>query len=166
MLRDVPSGATQTEAIMLTRILVVVVVASCVAQPARSEVSPEKETAIHTLMAHTGAADVGVQLGTAMIGQIKPLFPKVPQELWDELATEFDPAEATQLIVPVYDRNFTLDELNELIAFYETALGKKIVRVLPVIVRDSMAITQQWSQQKTQEVMERLAKRGYEPVKL
>ncbi|MFA5059573.1 MAG: DUF2059 domain-containing protein [Candidatus Omnitrophota bacterium] len=42
-------------------------------------------------------------------------------------------------LVPVYDKYFTEDELKGLIAFYQSPLGKKLLRTTPMIMQDGMA---------------------------
>jgi hypothetical protein len=42
-------------------------------------------------------------------------------------------------IVPSYSRYYTREEISGLIAFYETPLGSKFIKVLPQILQESMA---------------------------
>lgn len=41
-------------------------------------------------------------------------------------------------IHPIYDRNFTEKELSDLIAFYKTETGRKVVRTMPRLYAESM----------------------------
>lgn len=50
-----------------------------------------------------------------------------------------DPALRAEAI-KLYNENFTRDELEELLAFYETPLGQKTLVQLPKILQDSMAL--------------------------
>jgi TonB family protein len=49
------------------------------------------------------------------------------------LSTDFIP-----LYIPIYDKHFTLDEINVLIAFYETSAGKKTLELQPQIAQETM----------------------------
>jgi hypothetical protein len=40
---------------------------------------------------------------------------------------------------PLYDKHFTENELRDLIAFYKTPTGKKVISVMPALVVDSMS---------------------------
>ncbi len=113
-------------------------------------------------MEMTGAGDLGVQVTQQLLAQIRPAFPQVPEPLWVELAESMDPAELTQLAVPVYDRHFTMGELQALIDFYATPVGQQVVRKLPIVAEESIAIGQQWGQAKAFEIIERLAEQGYQ----
>jgi len=44
--------------------------------------------------------------------------------------------------IKLYNKNFTTEELEELLAFYETPLGQKTLVQLPAILRESMALGQ------------------------
>jgi len=41
-------------------------------------------------------------------------------------------------LVPVYEQYFTVQDLQELIAFYESPLGQKVLKTAPLILKDSM----------------------------
>jgi uncharacterized protein len=60
------------------------------------------------------------------------------------------------LIVPVYDRNLTHDDIKELIRFYETPTGRKFVSVLPKITQESMAVGEKWGRDLAMRVMTKL----------
>jgi hypothetical protein len=80
-----------------------------------AQVSPEKEQAIRKLMELTGAMDLGAQLSRSLLEQLRPAFPQVPDSVWAEFSKSLDPAETTELVIPIYDRHFSLSELQALI---------------------------------------------------
>ena len=121
----------------------------------------EKEQAIRKLMEMIGTADLGVQVSQQLLGQIRPAFPQVPDSLWAEFAESLDPAELTGLAIPIYDRHFTMEELQALIDFYTTPVGQQVVKKLPLVAQESNAIGQQWGETKALEIMQRLAEQGY-----
>lgn len=47
-------------------------------------------------------------------------------------------------MVPVYDEHFTESEIEKMIAFYESPVGKKLSRLTPVITRKSTRIIRNW----------------------
>jgi hypothetical protein len=47
-------------------------------------------------------------------------------------------------MVPLYDKYFTHDEIKQLIAFYEGPAGRKLLKIQPDLVRESMQLGQQW----------------------
>lgn len=59
------------------------------------------------------------------------------------------------------DKYFTESEIKELIAFYESSVGKKMVKNQPLILQDSMEVGQKWGISIAQEIVEDLQKDGY-----
>jgi len=114
----------------------------------------------------TGAGDLGVQVSQQLFGQIRPAFPQVPESVWVEFAEFLNPAELTQLAIPIYDRHFTMGELQALIDFYTTPVGQQVVKKLSIVAEESIAIGQQWGQTKAVEILQRLAEQGYQPQPL
>ncbi len=125
------------------------------------DIPSEKEQAIRKLMEMIGAADLGVQVSQQLLSQIRPAFPQVPESLWAEFAESLDPAELTGLTILIYDRHFTMDELQALIDFYTTPVGQQVVKKLPLVAQESNAIGQQWGETKALEIAQRLAEQGY-----
>ena len=63
------------------------------------------------------------------------------------------------LIVPVYAKHFTNDELDALIAFYQTPVGRKTVSVMPQVTQEAMQIGQRWGQSLGPIIVERVKTR-------
>src|SRR5262249_26893690 len=55
--------------------------------------------------------------------------------------------ELAELIALVYARNFTAEEMREMMAFYRTSLGQKLLQKMPVIAQESMTAGQTWGRQ-------------------
>lgn len=56
----------------------------------------------------------------------------------------------------IYTLHFTLDELRQLNSFYDSALGRKLVRETPAISSEAMAVGQAFNQEIMSEVMRAL----------
>jgi hypothetical protein len=126
-----------------------------------SDIPSEKEQAIRKLMEMIGAADLGDQVSQQLLSQMRLSFPQVPESLWAEFAESVDPAELTGLAIPIYDRHFTMEELQALIDFYTTPVGQRVVKKLPLVAQESNSIGQFWGETKALEIMQRLAEQGY-----
>jgi len=59
--------------------------------------------------------------------------------------------EIVQVLVPVYDKHFLVDELKELVSFYESPVGIKLLKATPDIVQDSMKASMAYFQKKIEE---------------
>lgn len=56
----------------------------------------------------------------------------------EELKKALNLDDVIDALVPVYDQYFTEQDLQELIAFYESPVGRKLLKTLPLIAKDSM----------------------------
>jgi hypothetical protein len=64
-----------------------------------------------------------------------------------------DPNHLMDLLMPIYAKYYTDEDLKGLIALYQTPLGKKMLTVLPKIMAESQAAGGQWGQQLGRDCM-------------
>jgi uncharacterized protein len=60
------------------------------------------------------------------------------------------------MLAGIYASNFSVDELHDLIAFYQSPTGQKLIERQPVIARASMAAGQQFGQTLVQDLREQI----------
>ena len=96
------------------------------------------------------------------IAQIRQLAPDVPDEWWDRVIEKIDYEELNRLLIPVYARNFTVEELDGIVAFYRTPVGQSVLEKMPAVFEDSLLVGQHWGLSIAQEIMEDLEAEGYE----
>lgn len=152
---------------MLIRTLALATYVCVLAAPPASAQTPAPTTAqaadeslrdIHNLLELTGASKLGTQMAGLITQQIlagvKQAAPGIPargleivqQTLDAEFAKAWDgPDGLTQQIVTVYARHFSHDEIRQLIAFYNTDVGKKMIEVTPVLMQECASAGQQWA---------------------
>jgi len=95
--------------------------------------------------------------------------PDVPAQFWQDFSQEFkrqaSPDELMKAILPIYDKHFTQQEIRQLIAFYESPLGKKISVTLPEIQQESIEAGRAWGEQlgdrMHKQLQQRLTEKGY-----
>lgn len=104
----------------------------------------------------TGADKLGEQVFRHMMESLKPLAPNVPEEFWTQIDQELNMNEMIDLLIPVYAKHLTHEDVQAAIAFYETPAGKNLIAAQPKIVADSMVVGQRWGQELAQKVMGRL----------
>jgi len=131
--------------------------------PALAQQAPEdaaaKERDIRKLLELTGSAKLGQQVIAQMFEAFKQESSNVPSSAWDEMQKEFDPDSMIELIVPIYAKHLTHEDVKGLVAFYETPLGRKMTALLPAIAQESMQAGQQWGMEVAQKVQKRLEER-------
>lgn len=106
-------------------------------------IDPAKKNQILRFMQLTGGEEISTQLTKQMETSLRPMLEnslppgEYRTKLIDLFVAKFGPRLTQDLIMPViesvYDRHFTVDELTQLIAFYESPLGRKAASVLPDI---------------------------------
>ena len=111
------------------------------AQPAQPRT---KEAAIRELLDLTGSGKLGLQVMKQMIEPMKKAFPGLDDAFWNKFFSKVNTDDLTELVVPAYARHFSQDEIDGAIAFYKTPVGRKILAEMPEVVRESMAIGQEW----------------------
>ena len=111
---------------------------------AEGELNSQKRADIQKLMDLTGAGNIGVQAADQLIANMKTALPQVKEAFWNEFRKELSAEELIKLIIPLYDKHLTHPEIKELIKFYETPVGKKMIAVMPAITAESMQAGQQW----------------------
>lgn len=129
------------------------------------DTSAEDEAAkladIKKLLELTGSAKLGRQTMEFMIGSFKKSMPDVPAEFWDEFMKEIKDDELINLVAPIYAKHYTQQDIQKLIAFYESDIGQKSIQVTPLIVQESQLVGQQWGAQIAEKIKTRLEKQGY-----
>lgn len=116
---------------------------------------------IHQLMTAMGAAKIGTQIMTTIIQQYKTMAPGADASFWDEYEKEVKFDELVEMIVPIYDKNFTDDDILQLLAFYQSPIGRKTIEKMPGIYQESFQIGMEWGKKVSEKVMERLKEKGY-----
>ena len=155
---------------MLQRFIAAVLLAGLLSQGAiADELTPAKRQDIERLMNITGAKNIAKQFAAAtsiqMFRALKASRPDIPdrafqvmnQELLAMFSEKMDaPGGLLDKMVPIYSKYFTDDEVKQLLAFYQTPLGAKSIRVLPQVVHESMQVGQQWGQELAPEIQSRV----------
>jgi len=117
-------------------------VSPALAQSAAADAA--KQADIQKLMNLTGAGNLGMQAMDQMIASMKGAMANVPEKFWVEFRKELNADELVNQIIPIYDKHLTHAEVKELIKFYETPVGKKMITVMPAITAESMQVGQHW----------------------
>src|SRR5689334_4849978 len=132
-------------------ILITLAVTVCSLCPARADVAPEKRAQIEKLLKLTGTERLMGQMENQLIATFKAQMPQVPEAFWTKFQQKMNTREMIDLIIPVYDKYYTLDDLKAVNAFYETPVGQKVLSTLPQVMQETMKIGQEWGQKKGQQ---------------
>lgn len=159
----------------LLAICVLMVVASIAAagqapaQNATAQASPQidteraaKRSEIRKLIELTGAANISADALQKMIEPLKASYPQVPEEFWNTFIHEVHSDELIDLVIPIYDKYYTRDEIRELTQFYQSPVGQKTIKVLPKLSAEAIDAGQEWGHMVADRAMRKLREKGYD----
>ncbi len=90
--------------------------------------------------------------------------PKVLDIIWESVKADVFDMEIKKLneqLVPIYNKHFTHEEVKELLTFYEIPIGKKLTEKSPVILSESIQISQQWGMGLVSKIQQYLDDKHY-----
>lgn len=133
------------------------------ARPALCQPDPSAELYEDTrrLMELTGAGNLAVQIMHQMLQPMRRALPQVPEEFWSRFMEKVDTDEIIDMTVPIYTKHLTHAEIKQLLDFYQSPLGRKLIATLPSILAESMQAGQRWGEQLGRQVREELEAEGY-----
>ncbi|MEM8963437.1 MAG: DUF2059 domain-containing protein [Acidobacteriota bacterium] len=141
---------------MKTRQLFLVLVLVLVLPALSAADQKPAEDMARELLEISGSGELGVQMMHQMFDSYKASMPNVPAEFWDEVMNEVDASQLVELVVPIYVKHLTQEEMEAAIAFYKTPAGKAMLEKMPVIMQESMVAGQAWGQEINAQVQTRL----------
>ncbi len=124
-------------------------------------VDPKKEADIRKLIAATGEVALARQAMAQMRVSLQQLVPETPDSFWDEFMDEVKDEELIALLVPIYDRHLSHEDVKALLAFYTSPAGRRVIKALPSIAAESMKAGETWGQQIAMRVMRRVQQREH-----
>ncbi len=157
-------------AALIAAMLIVCLAPASAQQPTAAALAAAKE-----VIALKGASTMFNPLIPGVIAQARNMFlqtnpglnkdlTEVAQALRDELAKRQD--EVTNEVTRLYASHFTEAELKELVTFYKSPLGKKVISEEPKALDKSMTFAQDWAIKLSEVVIARMRaemkKKGHE----
>lgn len=132
------------------------------ADPAKKPaIDAEKDKDIRLLLDLSGSGKIAEQMVNQMIGIFSGQNPNVPQEFWDGFRKQAKADDFIELIVPIYAAHFSGDEVKELIKFYQSPIGKKLVKEQPLMMTESMQVGQAWGARLGAKISRQLQEKGF-----
>lgn len=140
------------------------------------DLTPQKKADIEKLLAITGALAIGQQMSEAFVNQmtqsLRTRRPDIPKEVFDVLPEEINAVISSNLdrfkdiVIPLYHKYFSGEEIKQIIEFYKTPLGQKTIQVMPQLMGESLQAGIRWGEEMGPEIQRRIKSRfkkeGYE----
>jgi uncharacterized protein len=116
------------------------------AQAPAAKLDAAKDAAIRHLMDITDTSKMGVNIQAYITQQVqdavgRAMAPDKAQKFMETFSLKFDasspPSAVTDAMVTIYAKNFSMEDIQGLIQFYETPLGKRVVQTMPQVSQQS-----------------------------
>ena len=120
----------------------------------RADVTPEKRIEIDRMLKLTGMEKLVDQMMNQMIAGFRANMKDVSSDFWDRFAQKVHGSEMIEMIIPLYDKYYSLEDLRAVNAFYSSPTGQRVLSTLPQIMKESMAIGQQWGAKISKQAVE------------
>ena len=114
-------------------------------------------------MAVSGSDATLKMIPEQILSMIEQQAPALPESVKVEIQAMFSEEALLSLMdqmVPIYAKYYTQQDMDDLIAFYDTPLGKKLSTVQPQITLESMSVAQQWAAEIGQKVAAKIMQSG------
>ena len=116
---------------------------------------------IQTLLELTGSGKMGMQVMQSMLVNFKQTYPDVPESFWKDFMKEVNANSLNKMVIPIYDKYYNDSDIVQLIAFYQTPVGKKVILTMPLVMQESMQVGQTWGTELAEKVINNLKAKGY-----
>jgi hypothetical protein len=134
--------------------------------PAAEKVDPAKDAAIRHLMEVTDMSKLGDHLSSAITLNVRNVMSRtLPadrlQKFMEAFAQKFNAqspsSKAMDAVIPIYAQNFSIEDLQGLIQFYESPLGQRLVKVMPQVHKESDSVSEKIEEKEAIGVLRTMA---------
>lgn len=120
-----------------------------------------KEEKIRELLRVTGSSKIAVQVMDQILDSFRKTMPDVPAAFWDELRSQVRPEDLEAMIVPIYAKHYDDGDIQAMLDFYDSPVGRKMLSETPGVVSESMEAGKKWGADLARRVLEKLRQSGY-----
>ena len=144
--------------IALIGVLSLLAPAALRADDVASASAPSPEDLARQMIQLAGGGSMGKQVMARMVDAFRATNRELPEAFWSEFMASVDEKELVELVVPIYVKNLTPEEMTAAIQFYSSPAGQSLVKKLPTILEESMAAGQAWGRELGIKVYDRITK--------
>lgn len=118
------------------------------------------EQQVHKLMDAIGLGRSLNQMNTQIAASMKQSLPCVASNYWQDFVDENGSKEFIGRLVPIYQKHFSAEEVDGMVAFYSSSLGQKVLTEMPAAMAEATQAGQQWSHEHGQQMIAKLEQAG------
>jgi hypothetical protein len=109
-----------------------------------ADTEAEKHAAVLRLMEVTGMTKMVDQMMEQMIGGLKSSSKELSPEFFEIFKKKANGKDLIALIIPIYEKYYSVEELKAVTAFYESAAGQKVLSTMPQVMQEAAKIGEEW----------------------
>lgn len=148
----------------LSALVVLLLAGQALAQGTTQQPPPNAYDArIRHLLEISGAKQQAYQGALGMIAQLKNAATSIPDTFWDEaldlIRSDLD--QFIEALVPIYRSHFSAQEIEGLIKFYESPVGKRFVAEQAAIQQEAVVAGRKWGEQMAKVLVQRMQAKGF-----
>ncbi|HEV2623196.1 MAG TPA: DUF2059 domain-containing protein [Frateuria sp.] len=118
------------------------------------------EAQVRQLIEASGVDRMLGQMNKQMAAMMQQQVPCVPASYWQNFIDANGVRELTERMVPIYQRHFSAADIQGLLKFYRSPLGRKVITEMPATMAEGMQLGQEWGRQRAQAMLADLHKSG------
>lgn len=140
---------------LLAALALLVVPAGLLAQ---DSVPSTRHALIREVMQLTRVAEQSLSVMEKAVEGQRAMNPDIPGVFWDRflVRAKEEIGELLAMLVPVYEEAFSLEDLQGLVAFYRSPVGRRLMAAQPTLVQASMEVGERWGARLGAEVGEEI----------
>lgn len=123
--------------------------------------SQNKQEKIKELIALSGVFNMSEEVKNQFMLEFKKRYSHVPEREWKQISTKIDANELINQNIEIYGKYFSENEIDDLLKFYKTDLGKKLMKNSIGISDEIRDNSVKWVEKITKDINMNLEKDGY-----
>ncbi|RVT76680.1 DUF2059 domain-containing protein [Flavobacterium sufflavum] len=132
----------------------------CILSFSANAQSTSKSQKINQLLELTGSGKMAIQMINQITTSFKTSYSKAGDKFWEDFKNEVKAEDLEKMIIPIYDKYYTENDIDQLITFYNSPIGKKMISTMPQIMTESMTAGQNWAKQIIEKYHAKLKEKG------
>ncbi|AZA86915.1 DUF2059 domain-containing protein [Chryseobacterium shandongense] len=120
-----------------------------------------KQEKIKELISLSGAFPISRGIPKEVIATYKKKYDNVPESEWTALEQKITIDALINNVIEIYASRFTESEVDELLVFYKSDLGRKMIRHSQDMIHEIQTATGNWAMKVTEIINNHLVKKGY-----
>lgn len=123
--------------------------------------SQSKTENVKEIIRLNGLSNMSSDVKIQFLDQFKKMYPNVKDSFWKKMEAEINTDSLITQTSVLFEKYYTANEISELLQFYKSPLGKKMIANMHLIMQESQVIGQKWGMEIADKIRNQLEREGY-----